>query len=351
MPRAKKSNRSDGRYEVRRTIGYTADGNRILKSFYGKNKDEAVRKYIDYKEAEERKRIEQKNVTFAEWADKWLYTFKAPDVKPTTFATTYERPCRLHIIPYFNDRLIKDITQLDIKEFINSIVSMSQSTLDKVLICLKGIFETAIDNDIILRNPCRNIKAKSRAKKAQKRTYDKESVEVLCASTHKYALYVHILLALGLRCSELCGLTWEDVDFERGMVHIQRALTTDAGTLYISDPKSFDSNRELKIPPSLLERMKQERGEGFIAMKKSGKHVTPDHFAALELEAFYNSLKVPNDKRLTPHELRHTCGTLLYEDTKDIYHVSKFLGHSDIGITTKTYVHSDMTQKPIHLDI
>ena len=119
MPRAKKSNRSDGRYEIRRTIGYTADGERISKSFYGKDKDEAIRKYIEFTEAAERKRIEQKNITFAEWTDKWLYTFKQPDVKTTTFSTTYERPCKLHILPYFKDRLIKDITQLDIKEFTN----------------------------------------------------------------------------------------------------------------------------------------------------------------------------------------------------------------------------------------
>lgn len=351
MPRAKKSNRSDGRYEIRRTIGYTADGERVSKSFYGKDKDEALRKFIEYKEAAERKRIEQKNVTFAEWVDTWLYTFKQHDVKITTFSTTYERPCKLHILPYFKDRLIKDITQLDIKEFTNSLLDLSQSTIDKITICLKGIFETAIDNDVIDKNPCRKIKTKSHVKKAQKRTYDKESVEKLCASTHKYALYVHILLALGLRCSELCGLTWEDVDFENGVVRIQRALTTEAGAKYISDPKTFTSYRELKIPPDLLERMKNERGEGYIALKNTGKHVTPDHFASLELKAFYNNMNVPQDKRLTPHELRHTCGTLLYNDTKDIYHVSKYLGHSDIGITTKTYVHTEMQQKPIHLDI
>ena len=47
-------------------------------------------------------------------------------------------------------------------------------------------------------------------------------------------------------------------------------------------------------------------------------------------------------RRFTPHEYRHTCGTLLYRRTKNIYAVAKFLGHSDVVITTKIYVHNDV---------
>ena len=83
----------------------------------------------------------------------------------------------------------------------------------------------------------------------------------------------------------------------------------------------------------------------------NGRHITPNHFGDRHMEAFYNTMKVPKEQRLSPHELRHTCGTLLYEETKDIYFVSRFLGHSDIGITTKTYVHSEMQDEKIHLRI
>lgn len=348
MARPKKSNRSDGRYEIKRPVAVGTDGKTTRKSFYGKNKDEALEAYRAFLDEEERRKRERVRTPFPKWVDEWLYTYKEPDVKPTTFLTTYERPCRNYIIPYFKDVYLQDITPLMIKSFINSISDRSQSLLDKIVICLRGIFDTAMDNDLTSKNPCRNVDAKSRATKNEKRVYDKASVDFLCSSDHKYGLLVHILLRMGLRCSELCGLKWEDVDFDKGTLTVERALTTEGGRVYIGDPKSFNSRRTLPITEDLLIRMRSERGEGFIAML-NGHHITPDHFAERQLEAFYNYMKVDKDLRLSTHELRHTCGTLLYEDTRDIYHVSRFLGHSDISITSKTYVHSEMTQRKVNI--
>ena len=351
MPRPKKSNRSDGRYEVKRTIGYTIDGDPIRKSFYGRNKLEAENAYQEYLADEQRREDAKKRTDFASWVNEWLYTYKEPDVKPTSFSTTYKRPCENQILPFFKDRLVQDITNADIKRFMNGIRHFSQSTIDKVILCLRGIFETAIDNDLITKNPCRNISCKSEQEKEKKRTYDEETVNSLCASDHKYALFVHILLRMGLRCSELCGLRWEDIDIEAGTLTVSQALTVESGRIFIDDPKSDNSTRRLKIPADLLARLRAERGNniGYIATL-NGHHITPDHFTERQLEFFYNYHRVPEEKRLTAHELRHTCGTLLYEKTKDIYHVSRFLGHSDIGITTKTYVHSEMQEEKVHID-
>lgn len=356
MPRPKRQNRSDGRYELKRTIGHNADGTRIQKSFYGINKDDALRRFHEFMTDAERRKAERKQMIFTSWVDKWLYTYKQPDVKETSFISTYKRPCENFIIPHFKECILQDITQLDIKKFFNGISHLSQSTLDKILICLNGIFESAIDNDLIAKNPCRNVSVKSKAEKEKKRTYDKESADMLCASDHKYALYVHILLRMGLRCSELCGLQWGDIDLKNGTLSVTRALTCEGSQIFIDKPKSATSKRKLKIPQDLLERFSAVKTElvnngeyldkNFIAMH-NGHNITPNHFCDRQLKAFYNSMKIPTEKRLSPHELRHTCGTLLYKETKDIYHVSRFLGHSDIAITTKTYVHSEMQDEEV----
>jgi len=353
MPRPKKANRSDNRYEIQRTVGHDPDGKRIVKSFYGKNKDEAVRKYQEYLAGIEKIREEKKRMPFELWAERWLRTYKEPDVKPTTYTTTYARPCKNYIIPYFKERFIQDITQVDIKQFLNSVSDRSQSLIDKIIICLHGIFEAAIDNDIVSKNPCRNVSAKSKAKKATRRTYDEASVDILCASEHKYALWVCILLKMGLRCSELCGLRWEDIDLDAGLLHVKQALTTEGGRIFIDVPKSVNSVRRLDIPEDLITRLRSARTKDpdaeYVAML-DGRHVTPNHFGDRQLEIFYNAMRVPPEQRLSPHELRHTCGTLLYQKTKDIYFVSRFLGHSDIVITTKTYVHSEMQESSVHID-
>ncbi len=365
MPRPKKSNRNDGRYEIKRVIGRDVDGSAMRKSFYGKNEAEALLAYQSFLDNREQERRDMAFTPFHKWADTWLYTYKEPDVKPTSFLTTYKRPCERYIKPYFGEKSLQEISQADIKAFLNGLsLSCSQSLLDKIVICLRGIFETAIDNNRITKNPCRNIVAKSKKRQEKKRTYDKETADHLCASDHKYALYVHILLRMGLRCSELCGLKWGDIDLQNGKMSITRALTTESGVIHLGSPKSENSERRLDIPEDLLARLNQAKKEydaapplsvgihdctGFVATL-NGHHITPDHFGDRQLEAFYNYHRVPAEQRLSPHELRHTCGTLLYQSTKDIYFVSRFLGHSDIGITTKTYVHSSMQQDAIHVN-
>lgn len=350
MPRPKKSNRADGRYEVKRTIGYTSDGAPVRKSFYGTNKLEAEEGYQLYLHEQERREAAKKRTDFASWVDEWLYTYKEPNVKPSTFNSTYETPCRRNIIPFFQDTILQDITNADIRRFANGLTGFSQSRIEKVLLCLRGIFDAAVDNDMIAKNPCKKISVKSKKKKEKKRTYDRETVDALCGSDHKYALYVHILLRMGLRCSELCGLRWSDIDLNAGTMTVRQALTVDRGRISIDAPKTENSTRRLKMPNDLIEILRAESAETEYVAMMNGRHVTPAHFSQYVLDHFYDHMHVPSDKRLTAHELRHTCGTLLYEDTKDIYHVSRFLGHSDIGITTKTYVHSEMQEEKIHID-
>lgn len=353
MPRPKKSNRADGRYEIKRTIAVTSNGDAIRKSFYGADKAEAENAYRAFVEGQERNERKKKNMPFEEWVDKWLYVYKEPDVKTTTFMSTYERPCKLHIIPYFKDAFIQDVTQADVKEFINSKSSMSESALEKFMICLRGIFETAIDNDLLAKNPCRNVSVRSKAVKRQKRTYDRETVEAICSSDHPYAIYPHILLRMGLRCSEMCGLRWEDVDLERGILHVRQARVAEGSLIVVGVPKSKTSVRHLPIPDDLAQRLKSEREENpdnDLVATFNGKPLNPNRLSEGHLQTFYRAIGVPDELQLSTHELRHTCGTLLYQATKDIYHVSKFLGHSDIGITSKTYVHSDLLEEAVHVD-
>jgi len=242
MPRPRKSNRADGRFELKRTVGHDENGKAIRKSFYGGSEAEAQREYHRYLEMQEKRREEKIRTPFSSWVDTWLYTYKEPDVKPTTFLTTYKRPCERYIKPHFEGRFLQEISQADVKAFLNTLTATcSQSTLDKIVICLRGIFETAIDNDRLAKNPCRNITAKSKKEQTKKRTYDKETADALCRSDHRYALYVHILLRLGLRCSELCGLKWEDIDLRTGKIAVSRALTTEGGLSYIDTQKLYAS--------------------------------------------------------------------------------------------------------------
>lgn len=349
MPRAKKGHRKDGRVQIKRVIGHDYDGNPINKWFSGKDKKEAEQKYFEYQLELEKKDQHKKQMPFEEWAETWLYDYKQNEVKSTSFDSSYRQPCDYHIIPYFKDAIIQDISALDVKRFLNSIKDKSQSFIDKVIICLNGIFESAIDNDIVNKNPCRNIKVKSAKEKDKKRTYDAETVKALCSVKHKYAIYFKLILTMGLRSSELCGLRWLDINFTKKTMTIRQAITSSSSYKIIDAPKSANSTRTLPIPDDLLAELQNLERSGEYVCQKDGEAFYPKRIYNY-LKIFYNYLKIPQDKRLSPHELRHTCGTLLYQSTKDIFYVSRFLGHSDISITTKIYVHSTLQDEQVHLD-
>lgn len=362
------------RYETKVTIGKKPDGQLIRKSFYSTKSMADARKIAkawmaEYKAEQLVGIIEDnkpKEVSMASWAQQWLDVYKSGRVKVTTFNSSYERPVRLYIIPYFKNTNIADVLPVDIQKFISTLeCEKSKSLCDKVMLCLNGIFETAVDNGLCQRNPCRNIKVTTQSvqlKRGHKRVYTQEQVQSILsfAKTHKYGLSIQILLENGLRVSELLGLQWEDFDLNNKTMIVQRAVTDDNGKTIISDIlKSDTSYRILPISDSLVEAILSRRNNdsGFIhkSTKSPYKVLNNKAFTNKRYATFFkgykNYIADPEFVVLTPHELRHTCGTVLYERTHDIYAVSKFLGHSSIDITSKYYVHSNVEQLRNSLDI
>ena len=356
MPRKKPSNRADGRYEIKRVIGHDMDGKAVKKSFYGATRAEALAAFDSWQSG----KAKEKDITLSSWAEKWL-AVKRDEVRTNTYLSSYDRPVRRYILPKFGHAQMRDISALDVRQYLAKLEKdgLSRSYRSKVLMCLSAMFAAAEDDGKVAKNPCSNVKIKGKDE-AKKRTYTAESVEALCAVRGVFgALYFRLLVRLGLRASELCGLRWEDIGMD-GTASIEQALTAEGGAMFINAPKSSTSRRTVPIPrPLLLDLVEeyQERldtlpeghlGREYVAISLYQKHLTPQHLAR-RLQAFYKAAGVPEDQQLSPHELRHTCGTLLYNATKDVYHVSRFLGHSDIGITTKIYVHSLMTEEPISI--
>ncbi len=293
------------------------------------------------------------NVNFESWAICWLEFYKKNYVKQTTYIESYKRTVDNYLLPRFSKCDINQISPMEIREYLSKMSEQySDSTLSKILICLNGIFNAAVENDIIEKNPAANVKLpRSVLKRKEKLTYSKEEVEniIQYSYIHENGIYIQILLELGLRCSELCGLKWSDIDFERKIIYIKRACTALKGKSNIDTTKNESSTRLLPISTALSSRLKnicpKNRNVYIIVSKKDGvSPITPSSFTKLYYNKFfddYNTVNAQNNKQLTPHELRHTCGTLLYNRTNDIYAVSKYLGHSNIGTTARLYVHTD----------
>ena len=123
MPRPKKEkpNHAGGLYEVKITIGKGVNGKLIRKSFYSSESKEDARKQAETWKIEREVAFRtgvgftDKQKSFSEWADRWLETYKRPNVTENTYKGTYELYVEKHLKPYFRNADLSSIRPADIQ--------------------------------------------------------------------------------------------------------------------------------------------------------------------------------------------------------------------------------------------
>lgn len=354
MPRPKKAapNRANGTYEYKATISKTFDGKTIRKSFYSPiSLEDAKRKAEEHKV--KRAVVDTVGVTeetasdisFSDWANKWLTVYKKPYVTDNTYRLTYENFIVNHIIPYFKAAKLKNIRSIDIQRFFDQKQKeLSQSSLDKLHLCLFGIFDKAIDNDLIVKNPVKNVIYKSSKEKNVKNVWTDEQIALAKSFFADTLPEAVLMLDTGLRRGEMLGLMWSDIDFENKILTVRRSVTDkQCGGVEISPPK-MESYRTIPIQTSLCELLDK--------LPHSSEYVFPNaRNVAQSPRAFSKRLKnamqrlceqYPDIPQLTAHEMRHTRGTQLRRNGTDIYTIQKIMGHKDINVTANIYVHDEV---------
>lgn len=355
MARPKKQlpKRKDGTYEVKVTVGHTFDGKMIRKSFYStKSLQDAKAKAREYMIEQEVKAqtgttsIVEKSVemTLSKWATNWLEIYKKPTVSKNSFEYTYANAVNNHIIPYFKTAKLREIKSSDVQKFYNEKSQLlSESMMKKINLCMNGIFETAIDNDLIIKNPAKRVKFISAVPPMQKRVFTEEQIEIAKKFLKSDAFpAAYVILESGLRRGEFLGLTWSDFDYAKKTLSVNRSIAhAPNGKVEVRPPK-WNSYRTIPISTELAE---------FInSIPQTGKYIFGDNGNARSIDSF-NSRFASSMQRLnsefnsiptlTPHELRHTYGTHLRRIGVDIYTIQKIMGHKDINITANTYVHDE----------
>lgn len=354
-PRKEQPNRADGTYEIKVTVGKDPQGRPIRKSFYSTiSKADAKAKAEAYKVAQTVKEItgespEPSAETFRVWAMRWLETYKKGSVSQHTYNFTYKTPIQKYMIPYFGSAKMVSIRPVDVQGYFNTVNNdgepFSESILKKHKMILNAIFQAAIDNDVCYKNPVKNITFTQCQEKQKRPVYNAKQVETLRAyAAEKSAHSIVILIGTGLRRGELCGLRWEDVDLENQCIHVRQAVSQTSGKVTIGKPKTKTSVRSIPIAKDLCDYLGSMPRDGVYVIKAldGTEPITPHSFS----DWFERFMRDFSDEtglaKLTPHELRHTYGTVLRERGVDIYTIQKVMGHSDISVTASVYVHNDL---------
>lgn len=229
---------------------------------------------------------------------------------------------------------------------------------------LKAAFYTAIQDDYIRKNPFDfqlntvledDTEPKVPLSPAQEVTF--LSFVQSDTTYRKYYDELIILLGTGLRISELCGLTENDIDFEHKLINVDHQLTKISGMGYhVDPPKTKSGIRQIPMSAKVykaFERVLKNRRsakplsvdgyENFLFLNQNGlPKVATSYDATFRrlVEKYNSSHKETLPKMMTPHTLRHTFCTNLANAGRNPKALQYIMGHSDISMTLNYYAHA-----------
>ncbi|WP_270497403.1 tyrosine-type recombinase/integrase [Blautia intestinalis] len=161
----------------------------------------------------------------------------------------------------------------------------------------------------------------------QKRVYHEKTKE-------RDLAIVTLLLGTGIRVSECVGLDIEDVDFKNNGIKVTRKGGNEM-VVYFGEEVEKALKRYLEVRAGITPLAGHEHALFYSAQRKR-----------MGVQAVENMVKkysrqITTTKKITPHKLRSTYGTALYQETGDIYLVADVLGHKDVNTTKKHYAALD----------
>ena len=153
-----------------------------------------------------------------------------------------------------------------------------------------------------------------------------------------YELY-YLDLATGLRRGELLGLKWTDIDLDRGVLKIQRAISRQNGKVVEAPLKTKNAYRTLPLSADAIDVLKAQKNKvgssEWVFPSPTGDPMSPDSV----LHMLQRVLKRAGLPRIRFHDLRHTFATMALQNGVDVKTVSSMLGHYSAGFTLDTYAH------------
>ena len=322
------------------------------------NKKDAEKHLVDLKSSiNNNKFIITKDITFVERYKKYIYD-ESKNFSPLTVARM-EDILKINIKPFFMDMLLQDITPTILQAFINNIyLKYAKSTAMSKVASVKSVLNEAYRLREIQENPCNFVKAPSLTKESSinkvKEPFTREEVKDFINKLDGRFFEVHLLLMLlgGLRSEEVCGLKWDDINFDEGTISIKRALIYSKSRFYFKSPKTKGSTRTISIPDILINKLKklkirhnELKLEGTLNLQGEfydlvclNSNLNPIHSQRL-YQNFSDFCINYNIRRIRLYDLRHTHATLLVLAGTDFKTISHRLGHEDIKITLNRYSH------------
>ncbi|WP_312280754.1 tyrosine-type recombinase/integrase [Oscillibacter sp.] len=298
--------------------------------------------------------------TVGELAQLWFDVEKRPSVREST-ANFWAGIIDRNILPYLSNRPVRDVLPIQIHSVMNAASEKSQSESRHTLQALRGMFNMGVDNNLIVKSPVPiSMKAGGTPTKEKEALTEAQERTLLNAVSGTRAfLFVLLGLKTGMRRGEILGLKWDCVDIENNVVSVRRNLVYLKGRAILEDcAKTNAGIRDIPIPPEVSDALAVEKSitnSEFVIHSQDFEMASQSSFRSLWGIVAARSVRTdsadsigtrrhPDVKRtidfeVTPHLLRHTYATRLFERGLKMTEVQYLLGHESPDITMKIYVH------------
>lgn len=302
------------------------------------------------------KEIKSSNLYFIDIGEEWL-NYKIISIKHSTFIK-YENLLRIHIFPYFKNKLISEIDDTSISLFLNSKTEkLANSTLKTLYYLIHAILQYGEKKYGINIKHYKISIPKTQSKVRALNNTEFSNIEK-CAKATKSRVGIAIIISLytGMRIGEICALKWEDIDFNNKVIYVSKTIQRikinnhiPLYTLTITSPKSMSSRREIPIINVLYEYLMSKHNNAdnhTFVLNNLEKPVDPRQIQA-QFRKILHNLDLED---ITFHTLRHTFATNCVQEGIDIKSLSEILGHSSVSITLNLYVHTSREFKQKELE-
>ena len=307
-----------------------------------------VVKAINYYTPEEYEEKKQKlleaakranNPTFREVAERWQN--EHDETVSIYTADCYRRPV-LDVIEQFGDLHLDEITAPMIQRFLDEMYrkKFAKQTINLRKIVLSQIFDFALYHVQADVNPVTVCKVpKTAPKTARELPEDKDIDAIKTHSEGVFGLYMNVLLYTGLRREEALALTYEDIDFERGEISINKALIFDGNKGVIRHGTKTTAGQRTIPLLDPLRSLLDKNGSGALFFR-SGEPISKNGF-----DKGLRQYKEENGITATSHQLRHYFCTLCFEANLDEKDLAGIMGHSRVSLSKDIYTHIRQQRK------
>lgn len=354
--------RSDGRWEGRYTLGIDpVTGKQIQKSVYGATQKEVRLKLREItSQIDEGTYLEPCNMKLGVWLDTWLKEYTG-NVKPATYAA-YEQHVRVHIKPALGNVALSKLTPPMIQKMYNDL-QRERGLSPKSIKNIHGVMHRALEQarklSYIKDNPVNGLITPRVEKKPLKTMDNTELVSFLkeIRGAH-FEIEMFVAAFTGLRQSELLGLTWDCVDFEKHTLLINKQHNRVKGdTEFRFHSLKNDQIRTITVADEIMEVIQHQKTrqegwaqllggewnnwENLVFTTETGRYI---HNKTLYMHYKRIVRKLGMDE-LRFHDLRHAYAVNSLRAGDDIKTVQENLGHATASFTLSTYAHATQGMK------